>query len=219
MRYGLVLLDFDGTLVDSLPAMVDATARTFLDAGLPEPDPLAVRAAMADGRGLEYALTRLHPTLHPDQVPHWVATWRNTYDNHSVALVKPFDGALGALAAMRRAGARLAVVSNRDEPALRRAAEHMGIAPLVDALVGDVDGQPKKPTLEMFTTRLQPLLPGRNHSSGMVVGDSLADLEFAHVIGFDACWAAYGLGDPEACLAAQPEHRIDHVTQLAALVE
>ena len=59
----LVILDYDGTIVDSLPSITHATRRTFAVRGLPEPSEDDVRRALYDGRGLEFYLRRLNPAL------------------------------------------------------------------------------------------------------------------------------------------------------------
>jgi phosphoglycolate phosphatase len=219
--YDLYLFDFDGTLVDSMPSILHASRRTFEEKGLPVPDDGALRAALADGRGVEFFFAILVPGLGLDEAEGWVALWRELYEAESRPYTRPYPGALETLARLREAGAATAVVSNKGEPALRLAMAEYGFEPLMDAAAGDVAGLPKKPFAEMYHQRIAPMLgdaPAPDTARILMVGDSEADLRFGRAIGARCAFAAYGYGQAEECLALAPELVLDSVTDLQRLV-
>lgn len=203
MNAPLILFDFDGTIVDSLPSIVHATQRTFAERGLPAPESEAVRLALHDGRGLEFYLSRLAPGLAPEgpEMDDFITHWRDIYAREAHGLTRPFPGAREALEGFRDKGALLAVVSNKSEPALVEALARMGLDDLFAAVAGQTPGRPKKPDPAPFVQAVAPLVRGFDPGRVLMAGDSEADLLFGRAIGARACFAAYGYGDPAACAA------------------
>ena len=203
MNAPLILLDFDGTIVDSLPSIVHATQRSFAERGLPVPESETVRLALHDGRGLEFYLSRLVPGLAPDgpEMEDFITHWRGIYAREAHGLTRPFPGAREALESLRDKGAVLAVVSNKNEPALIEALARLGLDDLFAAVVGQIPERPKKPDPAPFVRAVAPLVQGFDPGRMLMVGDSEADLLFGRAIGARACFAAYGYGDPKICAA------------------
>jgi len=203
MNAPLILLDFDGTIVDSLPSIVHATQRTFVERGLAAPEREDVRLALHDGRGLEFYLSRLAPGLSPEgpEMEDFITHWRDIYAREAHGLTRPFPGAREALESLHARGAILAVVSNKNEPALIEALARMGLNDLFAAVAGQIPDRPKKPDPAPFVRTIAPLVQNFDPGRVLMVGDSEADLLFGRAIGARACFAAYGYGDPKVCAA------------------
>lgn len=195
----LIILDYDGTIVDSLPSITHATRRTFAAHGLPEPSEEDVRRALYDGRGLEFYLQRLNPALDEAGVDTWIQEWRAIYAAEAHGLTHPFPGAVQTLQRLQSSGATLAVMSNKNEPALRASIERVGLTGLFACIVGQLPDRPKKPDPFSYQKLIAPALPDHDPDSLLMVGDSEADLLFGRAIGARTCFAAYGYGDPKRC--------------------
>ncbi|EPR41583.1 phosphoglycolate phosphatase [Desulfovibrio sp. X2] len=198
-RRPLVMLDFDGTLVDSLPSITHATRRTFALHGLREPTREEVRTALLDGRGLEYYLMRLNPELPAEEVPAWIAEWRAVYAAEAHPLTRLFPGTRAALARLREAGAALVLMSNKGETALKAAVAGLGLADFFALVAGQTPDLPKKPDPTVFHALIAPALPDHDPERMLMAGDSEADLLFGRAVGARCCFAAYGYGDPSVC--------------------
>jgi phosphoglycolate phosphatase len=48
----------------------------------------------------------------------------------------------------------------------------------------------------------------------LMIGDTEADIKFAHASEIACCWAAYGFGDRQHCMALSPEYIIEHIDEL-----
>jgi len=210
----LVILDYDGTIVDSLPSITHATRRTFAVRGLPEPSEDDVRRALHDGRGLEFYLRRLNPTLTEAETESWITEWRAIYAAEAHGLTSPFPGAVEALQRLREEGMILAVMSNKNEPALRASLERLGLCALFVCIVGQLPGRPKKPDPFAYRELIAPALPDHDPARMLMVGDSEADLLFGRAIGARTCFASYGYGDPAQCkgLADEVIGRLAQIT-------
>ncbi|HET8680272.1 MAG TPA: HAD family hydrolase [Micromonosporaceae bacterium] len=120
--------DLDMTLVDSRPGIA-ATYRAMT----------GLTGVYVDA---ELAVTRLGPPLEvelanwfpPEQVAYAAAVYRSLYRDHAIACSPPLPGAVAAVAAVRAAGARVLVVTAKNEPDARRHLDHLGL--VADAVVG-----------------------------------------------------------------------------------
>lgn len=211
----LIILDYDGTIVDSLPSIAHATRRTFAAHGLPEPGDDEVQRALFDGRGLEFYLTRLNPALDATAIDAWIAQWRTIYAAEAHGLTRPYPGARETLERLRRGGAILAVMSNKNEPALRASLDRLELACYFDVVVGQLPDRPKKPAPHAFHEIIIPAAPDFDPARVLMVGDSEADLLFGRAIRAATCFAAYGYGDPERC-PALADVTIARFTDIAA---
>jgi phosphoglycolate phosphatase len=108
-----VVFDLDGTLVDSVPDLHAAASRTLADEGLPPLSRATIQGFV--GNGLPKLVERLmaatgiaageHPRLHAAFAAHYAAA--------PAALTRPYPGAPEALAALRAAGCRLGLCTNK----------------------------------------------------------------------------------------------------------
>lgn len=213
--YDLILLDWDGTLVHSMPSIEHTTRRTFEKAYLPVPSDAAMHTAIRDGKGLEFYLKLLHPGFTEAELPAISQAWRDIYDAESHSYTKPFPGAAMAMAVLAEAEIPLALFSNKGEPALHRSAAENGLDGFMQVMIGDLPGLPKKPHAEAFFERVVPHFPRLDPVRVLMVGDAESDLKFGKAFGGKTCFAAYGYGDHKICMAEQPDLIIENMTELA----
>lgn len=215
--FDLILFDYDGTLVDSMPSIVHSTRRLFEEKGLADPGEERVRTCIADGKGLEYFFRLLRPELEENKLDQWIAQWRAIYDAEAHPYTTPYPGALDTLDTLSSMGIPCAIVSNKGQIALLRSVQAHGFAPLVQLVVGDDPGQPKKPKPEMYHQRIAPHFPGLDPTRVLMVGDSESDLAFGKAFGGSSCFATYGYGNRDTCLTIGAEMVINNLTELIKL--
>ena len=178
MRLRTVLFDLDGTLLDHFAAIHRSHAYTMRQLGLPEPTPAQVRAAV--GGGLELAITRL---AGPARLAEALAIYRPYWDATMLDDVQLLPGARELLTALKQAGARTAVFTNKHGPSSRRVCTHLGIAGLLDGNFGATDTPWLKPAPEFAAHVMRAL--GAQAATTALVGDSPFDLAAARNAGFE----------------------------------
>ena len=176
MRLRTVLFDLDGTLVDHFAAIERAHAHTLRQMGLPAPTREQVRAAV--GGGLERAIAQL---VGAERVAEALKIFRPYWDATMLDDVKLLPGARELLAALKQAGVRTAVFTNKHGPSSRRVCEHLGIAPLLDGNFGATDTPWLKPAPEFAAHVLREL--GAHPAATALVGDSPFDFAAAQNAG------------------------------------
>ena len=106
------------------------------------------------------------------------------------------------LRALRNAGHRMAICTNKPEGLARRLIEGVGLAACFDGLVGARPGLPSKP--HPAPVREALALLGATAATAVYVGDSEVDAEAAAAAGLPFILATFGyaIGDPSAIARA-----------------
>lgn len=194
-RFRAFLFDLDGTLIDHFAAIHRTYAHTLGKMGLPIPTADEVRAAV--GGGLERAALRFVPR---ERLPEALGIYREYWDRTLLDDVRLMPGARELLERLQAGGARVAVVSNKLGSSSRSICDHLGITPLLLAVVGAGDTPWLKPAPE-FSRHMLGVL-GAAADETLLVGDSPYDIQAARAGGFPAWCVTTGTHDRQQLQAA-----------------
>ena len=212
-RVAAVIYDHDGTLVDSLAVVVEATNAALRERGLPERPALEVVKGMA------------HPTiprmgLHSGVTDPVVleALAREFYVHmHRVPhLCRPYAGVPELVAAVAARGLPQGMVSNNSGRFITAAMTHLGLAPSFTALLGEDDVPAPKP--DHRGALLAAERCGVDPRACLFVGDSPADRDAAHGAGMRSVGVTWGIHDRSEMLAMGFDVLIDHPRQVLDLL-
>lgn len=217
--FRLILFDYDGTLFDTRPAIIHCLRRSFEECGRPVRGGDAIAAGVRTGATLPDTLLWLDPELGCDHraLSELVVTYRRLYRDEGTTLLHAFPGTAETLRQLHRDGIKCLVVSNKGTAAIHRSLATSGLSALIDFVLGDQPGMPKKPDPAIVTAFI--LSRYRAHRDEiLIIGDTEIDILFAKRSGVTACWASYGYGEPEQCRALEPQHVISAITELPAVI-
>jgi phosphoglycolate phosphatase len=203
MRYPLLVFDWDGTLIDSAPAIVACIQAACRDLGLTVPD--EARASHVIGLGLKDALSYAIPGLPADDYGRVVESYRRHFLARDPG-IPLFPGAQAMLAGLKARGHILAIATGKSRAGLERALDNTGLRPLF-AASRCADECASKPAPDMLSELMEEL--GANAVDTLVIGDTVHDLQMAAHAGVQAVAVSHGAhprGDlialaPLACLA------------------
>jgi phosphoglycolate phosphatase len=206
----LIVFDLDGTLVDSRRDLANAANALIAELGgtqLPED-----HVARMVGEGAAVLVRRALGAagLDPD-TSGALAKFLRLYDERLLEHTRPYDGVLDALLALRER-ARLAVLTNKPQPATDKLLAGLQLAPYFQDVVGGDTPLGRKPGpdgLLELARRAQV-----TSSETLLVGDSPIDLETARAARCGVVLVRYGFGFREVAL--RPGERV--VPHLADLV-
>jgi phosphoglycolate phosphatase len=209
-RFELLVFDWDGTLLDSAAAIVEAITAACRDLGLPPPP--AERARHVIGMGLHDALRHALPELPESRYPQLVERYRHHYlaRDHELQL---FAGAAELIAELSAAGFLLAVATGKSRLGLERALRHSGLGPFFHAS-RCADECFSKPHPQMLDELLDELAVAGERS--LMIGDTTHDLQMARNAGVAALAVAYGAHPVAALDAMQPLACVQELAELAA---
>lgn len=191
-----VLLDLDGTLLDTAPDLAAAANAMLAELGLAPLEEQAVRGFI--GKGVENLVRRCLEASGGQ--PGSSVTLRAAlerfgvhYERENGAASRSYPGVREGLVAMRAAGLRTACVTNKATRFTRPLLDLTGLEPLLDAVVtADAVGR-RKPDPEPFlhACRLLGVAPAQ----AAVIGDSANDAEGARAAGCRVYLVAYGYSE------------------------
>jgi phosphoglycolate phosphatase len=202
-----VLIDLDGTLLDTAPDLAAAANRVRADFGLPA---LPVeRIAAFVGKGAEVlvhrALTdRLDGSVDNATFAAARAAFYRHYHATNGKTTIIFDGVPEALALLRARQIKIGCVTNKPREFTRPLLEQLKLAPLFDTIVSGDDVREKKPHPDLLFTGCRNMGVEPPHTR--MIGDSLNDALAAQAAGMHAILVetGYNEGGSVAQLADLP---------------
>ena len=192
-----IIFDLDGTLLNTLDDLTDATNAALTHFGCKERTKDEVRSFV--GNGAERLIRQALPGKEDDPDVAEVLSWyKDFYAAHSQIKTRPYAGILEALAAVK-AEFPVAVVSNKpDEATKLLCRQYFGD---VYAL-GEGSAMHRKPAPDMVHQAMQVLGTDRC----IYVGDSEVDVLTAQNAGVPCLSVLWGFRDRETLLRSGAEH-------------
>ncbi len=218
VRYKALLLDWDGTLIESLLLKIKNAGRLF--AAIYGVDPADVEAAYRRHSGIprralfdKIALTCVGQPLSDAEFP----TLSAAFSAGNVALIKK-EGilrkdTLSALAALRDKGCRLFVSTSAVQEEMEPLAVHFGVSTFCTELLGSRPGFSKGPEHAAYIQDAYHLSAAEVAS----VGDDINDIKLAQRAGI-ACFGITGTEDRARLDDAGAAYVIDRLMEVAAYV-
>ncbi|MCW5654530.1 HAD family hydrolase [Hydrogenophaga sp.] len=201
--YDLILFDLDGTLIETAPEIADAVNDTLSAWGRAPVDQGQVNDWIGHGTRelLVQALaftdgTTAQAVRESPQFPAIEAAFGRHYDQRCGTRSRPYPGVRGVLQALRGAGMKLAVVTNKEGRYTRAVLDAHGLAPLFHRVISGDTLAVKKPHPAAVDDCL--LHFGVDRARALFVGDSSIDVATARNAGI-AVWAltyGYNMGHP-----------------------
>ena len=183
-----ILLDLDGTLIDSAPGILGSLAAAFAELGIPLPDGGLPRTLL--GPPLYRSLP---PLVGADRAPDMLATYRRIYSEVGVRECLPFDGIEALLHDLTAAGATLAVATSKAEVYANKIVGYRGWTDLFATVCGDTLDAERPTKADVVGEALRRL---GNPTDVIMVGDRLHDVEGARVHGLGCLGAGWGYAAP-----------------------
>lgn len=171
-----IVFDWDNTLIDSWPAILDAQNHVFAHFGMPlwtmDEARRRVRGSMRD----------TFPAMFGDRWQEAGDVFYARYTDRHLETLTPLPGAETLLETLADAGFLLAVVSNKKGDYLRKEAAYIGWDHYFHRIVGAFDAAQDKPAPEPVAMALDGcgVAPG---ADAWFVGDADVDLECARNAG------------------------------------
>ena len=208
MKYDLIVFDWDGTLLDSAGAIVQAIQASCRDLDLAVPTDAQARHVI--GLGLEDAMRHAVPDLPAARTKDMVERYRFHYlsGDHELTL---FDGMPQVLNDLKAAGHLLAIATGKSRLGLNRALEHSGLGPLFQSS-RCADECCSKPHPQMLDELMGEF--GINADATLMIGDTSHDLLMASNAGVAGLAVTYGAHPHDHLLEHNPLASLHTVKEL-----
>ena len=212
-RYELVVWDWDGTIMDSTPTIVQCIQQACRDLDFPVPEDSI--ASHVIGLGVHDSLRRVVPSIDPAHFPKLVDRFRFHYlaKDHELHL---FQGMRELLEDLKTQGFMLGVATGKPRRGLDRSLRHHQLGHIFhDTRTADESfSKPHPGMLLDLSDSLQ--VPVRKI---LMIGDTTHDLEMAQAAGVDGVAVTYGAHPADALRSANSLACLDNVKELANWLE
>ncbi|MBC2932533.1 HAD family hydrolase [Nocardioides sp. zg-1228] len=176
-QHPVVVLDLDGTLVDSVYQHVVAWHAAFRDVGL---HVSAVRVHEAIGMGGDRLVGHVAGDAAEAAVGDDVRKLHDDYFASALRTVRALDGAADLVESLAGHGHRLVLASSSEAPLVDEMLDIVGVRRHLAAIVTGSDGAATKPAPDMVALSVERAGGG---TSAVVVGDAVWDVLSAEAAG------------------------------------
>lgn len=205
------LFDLDGTLIDSIELILRSYRHTLrTHRGEEPPDEVWM-----DGLGTPLWVQFRRFTDDQAEIDAMVATYRAYNLAHHDELVRPYDGVVEAVRALRRPGRTLGLVTSKMRGGALRGLRRAALEDAFDVVVGSDEVTHPKPHPEPVLIALERL--GAPAARAVFIGDSRHDLECGRAAGTKTAAVLWGPFDRPQLEDLKPDYWLERPEDLATL--
>ena len=205
-----ILFDLDGTLLNTLEDLLDATNYALALCGYPERTLPELRRFVGNGAENQIRMS-LPAGASPEEVRKVLNIYKPYYTEHCQVKTRPYDGVLEALEILKEKYP-IAVVSNKPDSAVKSLCEQM--FPGLFAL-GETPDCPRKPAPDMVYKACRAI----GTDTCVYVGDSEVDVITAKNAGVPCLSGLWGFRDREDIEAAGGTCFCESPAEMARMIE
>lgn len=214
MQVKAIVFDLDGTLLDTLDDLWLSVNYTMDKFGFPHRGRREVRGFL--GGGVRVLVEKSLPEDKKDMTDECLSVFKAYYDVHKDDNTRPYDGVIDMLKAVRAAGLKSAIVSNKYDAAVQQL-KNVTFNGLVDFAVGEGNGIKTKPAPDGVLLALKNL--GVSKDEAVYVGDSEVDLKTAENSGLKCVAVTWGFRDRDFLIECGAKNVIDATCELLPLIQ
>lgn len=214
MKKDTIIFDLDGTLLNTLEDLHDSVNVTLSHFGWETRSLEEIRRFL--GNGIRKLMEQATPENCPDkQFEDAFAFFREYYVNHCRIKTKPYAGILTMLAALKEKGFHLAIVSNKNDAAVKELCQDY-FKEYVTISIGEREGVARKPAPDSVFAALKEL--GSSVENAIYVGDSEVDYATAKNSGLDCILVSWGFRDKELLESFEEAIVVDDCEELLRII-
>ncbi len=199
----LAIFDLDGTLLNTVEDLGNATNYALTQCGFPT-YPIEAYYQMV-GRGIYNLFRAAVPSEHAteDNVRKMASFFLPYYDAHKCDFTRPYDGIMQMLEAITGRGVRLAVASNKYQDGAEKLVGHFFGEYDFVKILGQREGQPIKPD-PAIVDQILAEVPSVTKAETVYVGDSNVDMQTGANAGVRTIGVTWGFRSREELAAFSP---------------
>ena len=192
-----VILDMDGTTLNTLVDLANAVNYVLSSFDMPTHEVLEYRKWF--GNGIRYAIRCAVPSdTSEETIDKMLPVFKEYYGVHCLDETKPYDGILDLMKVLKEHGYKMAIVSNKIDPAVKELNNRF-FSQYVDVAIGEKEGIRRKPAPDTVIEALKEL--GSKEDTSVYIGDSEVDYETANNSHLPSILVLWGFRDKEYLLS------------------
>jgi len=205
MTYDIYVFDMDGTILNTIDDLVDTTNYAMEKMGFPTYTENDVKGFV--GNGIRTLIDRAVPkgTTEKD-IQKTFNYFMQYYSIHCKDKTGPYPGIIELLTSLKKAGKKLAVVSNKADAPVKLLADEM-FPGLFDVAIGERAGVNKKPARDMVDIAISSI--NMPEGKAVYIGDSNVDFETSVNSELDCILVTWGFREKEYLKTFNAKYMVD----------
>lgn len=211
-RIAALLFDFDGTLMDTNELIIQ-TFEHVLGKHYPgQYDREKILPFMGP------TLQETFDSIDPEKAAELIKEYRAWNEEMHDGLVHEFDGVSETLKALKARGLKIAIVSTKQSPMVKRGVKLLDVdKALFDVIIGLDHVTHAKPNPESILLALEQL--GVSKDEALMIGDNYHDILGGKNAGVRTAGVAWTIKGEAYLQSFNPDYMLQHITDLLALVK
>lgn len=214
----LVLLDLDGTLVDSIPDLANSVNKTLLELSMEEREINSIRNWV--GNGVEKLLHRalsndIDGEAEPELFEKAFPRFMEIYKENMCASTTCYPGVVDGIRFLKERQVKLGCVTNKNGAFVSPILEKTGLIDDMNIIVAG-DTLPKKkpdPLPLLHAASVMEIDPKQS----LMIGDSESDVKAARAADFQIVCVSYGYNHGKDIRDTNPDAVVDSLAELSQL--
>ena len=213
MKYRNIIFDLDGTLLNTIEDLTDGVNHVMEMYGYNTYSISQIKSFVGNG------IMKLMETAVPngkenEKFDEMYNEFKSYYTNHCRIKTRPYDDILNLLGLLKEQDYGLAIVSNKNDGAVKELAEYF-FDDYINIAIGQSETTRKKPVPDTVYEAMKELPKG----ACLYVGDSEVDKMTADNAGTDCVLVSWGFRDKAMLESLKPLSVIDSPKELIAIVQ
>ena len=216
----LIMIDVDGTLVDSVPDLSWCLDETLKQVGLPPRGETAAREWVGNGviriveRGIANDLDAAHdPEIFKKAMP----IFRELYAENTSKRSALYPGVREGMDYLATLGIKIGCITNKDAQFTHPILKDLGLWDDFEIVISGDTLEKKKPDPLPLLHGTKEL--GADPKKSLMLGDSTSDVKAARAAGFDIICMSYGYNHGVDIRDSNPDVVIDSFVELKGLIK
>ena len=210
-----IIFDLDGTLLNTIDDLADAGNHVCAAHGWPTHTVDQFKHMV--GNGIPNLVSRFTPDgLSEEELAQALAEFSAYYGEHKEDKTAPYPGVPELLDALKGAGLRLSVLSNKAHALAGPVVEHY-FPGLFEYVQGALPDAPLKPDPTLLRVLMEQV--GAKPETTLFVGDSATDIQTGRNAGLTACGVTWGFRPVTELRQAYADHIVETPSTLLRLAE
>jgi phosphoglycolate phosphatase len=216
----LIMIDVDGTLVDSVPDLSWCLDETLKLVGLPPRGEASARNWVGNGviriveRGIANDLNAPHDEAIFEKA---MPIFRDLYSKNTSKRSKLYPGVREGIDYLKTTDIKLGCITNKDEQFTHPILKDLGLWDDFEIVISGDTLEKKKPDPLPLLHGAKEL--GADPQKSLMLGDSTSDVTAARAAGFDIICMSYGYNHGEDIRDSNPDAVIDSMAELKDLIK
>lgn len=214
MKYNTVIFDLDGTLLNTLEDLRDCLNEILAQKSYPPKSIEEVRRYV--GNGVQQLVRLSTPSACSDEeVVRIMNEFKEHYSHNMQNKTRPYNGIMELLLDLNRFNYKMAIVSNKFDPAVKALARTY-FGNLIPVAIGETLEIRRKPAPDSIFTAVKEL--NSDLSKTILVGDSETDVQTAKNAGIPCIGVTWGFRSRETLREEGADFLIDTPKELLTII-